>query len=161
MKKLFSSRTTTWAMFCVVAVAWPSTGFSQDSLKEYSVVRWKVDRLIKVALKAKQCDSLVNNQQLLINNDLRLQIKADSVIKAQADLIKTQKRDLAKNDTLDSINKKIIHGKNIEVIKWKIVGSGFMISTGALLGSSFGPAGTLIGAVAGVFGAILSVKKRH
>lgn len=127
MKKTFSPRTTTWAMLFVVAAAWPSTGFSQDSLQNYSLARWKVDRLIKIALKAKECDSLVNDQQHLINADMRLQAKADSVISAQASDIRLYHEDISKRDSLDVVNQKIIDTQKKEIRKWKKVSIGAIL----------------------------------
>lgn len=127
MNTILHPRSTTWAVLFVVAVAWPRAGFSQDSLQNYSLPRWKVDRLIRIALKAKECDSLVEEQQHLINSDMRLQAKADSVIAAQSLLIRMYKEDIVKRDSLDMANQKIISAEKLKLKKYKVVSIGSVV----------------------------------
>lgn len=122
-------RTTTRAIFIgVVAILLHGAGFSQDSTKTYSLPRWKVDRLIKIALKAKECNTLVELQSKTINDGLRTEAKADSVIKSQSELIKTFNKEQVQRDSLQRDLNALVGVESQKKRKWKRVAIGIIIA---------------------------------
>lgn len=103
----------------IVLLLFATCAQAQDSTANYSIARFKVDRLIKIALKAKECDTLVHDQQKLINDDIRGQAKADSVIKAERDLSKTFQEHILQCDSLSTDRLKLISIENRQKKKWK------------------------------------------
>lgn len=102
-------------------------GFSQDSTKAYSIPRWKIDRLIKIALKAKECDTLVELQSKTINDGLRTEAKADSVIKSQSELIKTFRQDQVQRDSLQRDLHALVGTESQKKKKWRRIAIGIIL----------------------------------
>lgn len=92
---------------------------AQDTTGNYSIARSKVDKLIRIALKAKECDTLVHEQEKLIQDDIRSQAKADSVIKAERERGKTLEQHILQCDTLSTDRLQLLGIEHRQKKKWK------------------------------------------
>lgn len=86
----------------------------------YSIERWKLKGLIKVAAKAKQCDNLVISQAKLISDAQHHEIAADSINRIQMARIEEFEKHVLDQDSVSVDLKKLIVIEKKKARPWKI-----------------------------------------